>query len=34
VNSGVGGPTGDARMPRVARAAIRAVDRVRHSEQT
>ena len=32
VNSGVGGPTGDARMPRIARAAIRAVDRVRHAE--
>jgi CubicO group peptidase (beta-lactamase class C family) len=29
VNSGVGTPTGDSRMPRIARAAIRAVDRLR-----
>lgn len=31
VNSGVGTPTGDGRMPRIARAAIRAVDRLRAS---
>ncbi len=29
VNSGVGTPTGDGRMPRIARAAIKAVDRLR-----
>ncbi|NJN51644.1 MAG: hypothetical protein HC809_07540, partial [Gammaproteobacteria bacterium] len=29
VNSGVGTPTGDGRMPRIARAAIRTVDRLR-----
>jgi CubicO group peptidase (beta-lactamase class C family) len=29
VNSGVGSPFGDLRMPRIARAAIRAVDRLR-----
>ena len=29
VNSGGGTPTGDTRMPRIARAAIRAVDRLR-----
>jgi CubicO group peptidase (beta-lactamase class C family) len=29
VNSGVGSPFGDVRMPRIARAAIRAVDRLR-----
>ena len=29
VNSGVGSPIGDARMPRIARAAIKAVDRLR-----
>ena len=29
VNSGVGSPFGDLRMPRIARAAIKAVDRLR-----
>ncbi len=28
-NSGAGSPTGDSRMPRIARAAIRAVDRIK-----
>jgi CubicO group peptidase (beta-lactamase class C family) len=32
VNSGVGTPLGDARMPRIARAAIRAADRLRRFE--
>jgi len=30
VNSGIGTPTGDSRMPRIARAAIKAVDRLRY----
>lgn len=34
VNSGVGTPLGDSRMPRVARAAIRAVDRLRSFAHT
>jgi hypothetical protein len=29
VNSGAGSPMGDVRMPRIARAAIKAVDRLR-----
>ncbi len=29
LNSGAGTPTGDSRMPRIARAAIKAVDRLR-----
>lgn len=33
VNSGVGTPLGDTRMARIARAAIRAVDRLRSHEQ-
>jgi CubicO group peptidase (beta-lactamase class C family) len=30
VNSGLGTPAGDSRMPRIARAAIKSVDRLRH----
>ena len=30
VNSGIGTPAGDSRMPRIARAAIKAVDRLKH----